>query len=461
MPRRHLTGLLTLCLTAAAGPAFAQIGPATTQPPGAEDPRFGLLANDEGYYGATRYSDSYGELLELSDDGSMLLKMSGLADEDGIEDADLGEKRIEFENPDQARVYLNGALVSPVELQAGDRLSVLRDPDGRVRRVNALRAGDFEDDDLRAPARDPRRRNPVDEEADPDELAPATTPDALGQRFSPEEKREYLDRIPGPEERNDGEGGFADITVESRGGDDRPSERSGGKPMADTPADGNRGFEGGGETYGMGMLISDNPGPGVMVADVSPDGPAEEAGIHQGDFLMAVNGADIETPEDLDERATQAPRDKPVTFSVWRDGATEAVEVTPKKGARNEVSKSNRQAMGRSPRSGYLDKLGAKVRDSEQGGVEVTEAAFIGSLAAEAADGDDRQRQRRRYLYPGDRIVGFNGTPVNNRGFLTRQMQGYSGTAYPLQVVRGGRRLNVPFPVGANIMGNIGAGFAF
>ena len=271
----------------------------------------------------------------------MVLNMAGLADEDGIEDADLGEERVEFKNPGPGRVYLNGELVSPAELQKGDRLSISRDADGNVRRINALRGADFAEsaDGVPVPARpdrDPRRRNPVDEEADPDERTLATRPDVLGQRFSAEEREEYLDGIPDASEKGDGEGGFADVTVEKRGGESDPQMRN---QSPQSPAsDGPSGFQGGGESYGMGMLISDNPGPGVMVADVAPDGPAEQAGVQQGDFLMAVNGKEITTPEELEQAAKQAPQDKPVTFSVWRDGATEAVEVTPEQGARNEVS---------------------------------------------------------------------------------------------------------------------------
>ena len=457
MPRKHLSRLLTFGLAASAAPAFAQIGPATTQPPGAEDPRFGILANDEGYYGASRYSDAYGELLELADDGSMLMKMSGLADEDGIEDADLaeGNERIEFRNPDQARVYLNGRRVSPADLLTGDRLNVRRDEDGNVRRVDALRMGDFEE----APAAGLDRRTP-----------PAVTPRTtrrgpVGRGENPAERPEARDQI--PEETaatDDGKGGFADISVEPKSEDGSKPKMQAGDPAGQwsrTP-DGD-GFEGGGSTYGLGMLLSDSPGPGVMVADVSPDGPAEHAGVQQGDFLMAVNGNEVTAPEDLNEAMTNAPQDKPVTFSVWRDGATEAVKVTPERGARTEVAGSNREAVGRSPRSGYMKEIGAKLRDSEEGGVDVTEAAYIGSLAAEAADNDGSERmQRRRYLYPGDRIVGFNGTPVRNRAWLARQMRNYTGGGYyPLQVVRAGRNLSVPFPVGANIVGNIASQYAF
>ncbi|NOZ02669.1 MAG: PDZ domain-containing protein, partial [Deltaproteobacteria bacterium] len=87
----------------------------------------------------------------------------------------------------------------------------------------------------------------------------------------------------------------------------RIGDRSKGEKMADRT--GSVG-ESQGEAKGLGLEVSSiskrdaerlglDPGQGVMVKDVDPEGPAAETGIREGDAILEVNRMRIGTPEEF------------------------------------------------------------------------------------------------------------------------------------------------------------------
>jgi S1-C subfamily serine protease len=76
----------------------------------------------------------------------------------------------------------------------------------------------------------------------------------------------------------------------------------------------------------VGIQLDDSSGKaGARVREVSPGGPAEQAGVRAGDLVVAVNGTDVRGREPV-ARVVQLLRDvKPgdkVDLQVLRDGAT-------------------------------------------------------------------------------------------------------------------------------------------
>ncbi|HUZ75382.1 MAG TPA: Do family serine endopeptidase [Stellaceae bacterium] len=59
---------------------------------------------------------------------------------------------------------------------------------------------------------------------------------------------------------------------------------------------------------------------GAVVVDVTPDGPADQAGIRQGDVILAFNGRAIAKPRDLSMSVAQAPIGKTAAITAWRGG---------------------------------------------------------------------------------------------------------------------------------------------
>ncbi len=66
---------------------------------------------------------------------------------------------------------------------------------------------------------------------------------------------------------------------------------------------------------------------GVLVAQVQKDGPADKAGIKPGDIIIAVNGKEVETPNDLQRLIMRNPPGTKVTITVIRNGKKKDIEV--------------------------------------------------------------------------------------------------------------------------------------
>jgi S1-C subfamily serine protease len=70
---------------------------------------------------------------------------------------------------------------------------------------------------------------------------------------------------------------------------------------------------------------------GVLVAGVTPGGPAAEAAVSSGDVITAINGIDVSGPDGVrrlvDEMGNVAPGDE-VPLVLMRDGEQRAVNVT-------------------------------------------------------------------------------------------------------------------------------------
>jgi hypothetical protein len=58
------------------------------------------------------------------------------------------------------------------------------------------------------------------------------------------------------------------------------------------------------------------PSTAVLIYDVQPNSPAQEAGIQSGDFITSVDGHDVQGPEDMREKVDKAGRY--VWFNTWR-----------------------------------------------------------------------------------------------------------------------------------------------
>lgn len=82
---------------------------------------------------------------------------------------------------------------------------------------------------------------------------------------------------------------------------------------------------------------------GAFVASVSPDGPAEKAGIYEGDRIVSINGTDLRVrPVDagdryvaqlkagaIDQAMENAKVGEAMDVRVWRAGQVRSVRVTP------------------------------------------------------------------------------------------------------------------------------------
>ncbi|HEY7424563.1 MAG TPA: PDZ domain-containing protein [Gemmataceae bacterium] len=81
---------------------------------------------------------------------------------------------------------------------------------------------------------------------------------------------------------------------------------------------------------------------GVVVVEVVPDSPADEAGLRHGDVITHVNGKAIEDEEELREDLNRQGPDKPVKLSVLRDGEKRDITAKLEEGSPEDFAQPQR-----------------------------------------------------------------------------------------------------------------------
>jgi serine protease Do len=66
---------------------------------------------------------------------------------------------------------------------------------------------------------------------------------------------------------------------------------------------------------------------GALVAGVEPNGPADKAGLKQGDVILAFNGNEIDTLHGLPRVVAGVPAGQQADVSVWRDGKEQKLSL--------------------------------------------------------------------------------------------------------------------------------------
>jgi serine protease Do len=172
---------------------------------------------------------------------------------------------------------------------------------------------------------------------------------------------------------------------------------------------------------------------GALVADVTPDGPADKAGIKRGDVIIAFNGQKVKDSTELRNMVAAAKPDSTATITVLRDG--KEVELTVVLAERPKEIKGTTTPEG-APEEKNSEKLGISVQTltpdiarqlgyTNESGVVITNVQ-AGSPADDAG------------LQSGDLIKEVNRTPVRTvQGFQGALSRFHSGEALSLLVRRG------------------------
>lgn len=85
-----------------------------------------------------------------------------------------------------------------------------------------------------------------------------------------------------------------------------------------------------GDYSGIGITFSEDDRGRYVVLSVSPDSPAEKAGIKEGDFILTVDGKEYEV-SDVMAAAIRGKEGTPVTIEVARDGEKKTFRITREK----------------------------------------------------------------------------------------------------------------------------------
>jgi len=153
---------------------------------------------------------------------------------------------------------------------------------------------------------------------------------------------------------------------------------------------------------------------GALVADVSPGGPAEKAGIQRGDVIITFNGKEIKEMNELPYVVASTPVGKSVNVEVLRKGQKKTFEV---KIAELKEEKEAPVVTEAKPRLGMTvedltPELAKSFGLSDTKGVVVTQVED-GSSAADAG------------LRPGDVILEIDQSPVKDVKDFGRKIESY------------------------------------
>jgi len=163
-------------------------------------------------------------------------------------------------------------------------------------------------------------------------------------------------------------------------------------------------------TEGLAQSFGLKQAKGALVNDVIKGGPAEKAGIRQGDVITALNGSEVKDPSHLQRLVAEAGVGKAAKISVFRNGKALELNITL---ASADTAPKQRQSEGRSGRQqgGDADLLGLIIENSEQGdGVTVVDMVR-GGIAAETG------------IKRGDVIVSINHKRITTTADYARAIQ--------------------------------------
>ena len=148
---------------------------------------------------------------------------------------------------------------------------------------------------------------------------------------------------------------------------------------------------------------------GALVQRLTPNGPAEGAGVQAGDVITAVDGKEVGYSTQLQQRITEHHPGDRVTLTVYRDGKVREVVVRLGEAPINQLaSTTTRRPQLADERLGIrVEALDAgtarEIGFADPGGVVITEV-LRGSMADQ------------RGIVPGLRVLQIDGRDVSDPG---------------------------------------------
>jgi serine protease Do len=173
---------------------------------------------------------------------------------------------------------------------------------------------------------------------------------------------------------------------------------------------------------------------GVVLGDVWPESPAEQAGLQRGDIILSLNGKAMENARQFDVNLYQFATGDKVRVDYQRGSETKAIEVQviERPGGSSEL------ALMVSPEENLIGPLGILALDLNEEvstilpPLRYNTGVVVGARAADATPGEDNFR-------PGDVIYSINRIPIESIRDLRATLAGMkSGDEVVAEVERDG-----------------------
>lgn len=179
---------------------------------------------------------------------------------------------------------------------------------------------------------------------------------------------------------------------------------------------------------------------GIVVGEVMPDTPAEEAGLQEGDVIVQLNGQDVKSWMDFRVKiGTRKPGDE-ITLQVFRDGEQQTIDVTLGELDIDQMASNNIQ---QDDMENLREMLGFSVENLTDGIRQQLE--LDASVEGVVVNNISRASQAyRQGLQRGDVITQVGEREVTNPGEFYEAIQSYienETDAVLLRVNRQGRNV--------------------
>jgi len=183
---------------------------------------------------------------------------------------------------------------------------------------------------------------------------------------------------------------------------------------------------------------------GVLVGDVTPDGPADNAGVKIGDIVLTANGRTMRNARQLEAYIYRSPMKQKITLQVLRgqDQLTIDVPVT------DSVDDPQRFADMVNPEDNLVPRLGILAI-----GIDKNLAAMLPGLRNDygvvvAAGSSATDLTTGTGLQPGDVIYSVNKAPVATVEALRKKVDEFKpGDEVAMQIERSGRLMYVSIEI--------------
>ena len=189
---------------------------------------------------------------------------------------------------------------------------------------------------------------------------------------------------------------------------------------------------------------------GLLFSGVEEDGPADEAGLKDGDVIVAFNGKTVDDPDDLRDLVRNTDPGEKVEIEVVRDGTSKTLTLTGGEWPEDTSWFSagdlhfDGDKMGR-----HFDRLVYALSPKPRLGVEVAELNddLAGYFKAKAGEGvlvlkvNEESVAEEAGVKAGDVIVQVGGEAVASVEGLRESVEDYEeGDEFAIQVIRKGKK---------------------
>jgi serine protease Do len=174
---------------------------------------------------------------------------------------------------------------------------------------------------------------------------------------------------------------------------------------------------------------------GALVASVTPDSAAAEAGLKSGDVITQVNGEPVSHSGELSSIIGMSAPGEKVKLKIWRDRGWHEVEA--KLGSADDSSK----LMADNDSNVQGGQIGLALRSltpQERHQAKIDQGLVVEQVAGPAA---------RAGIEPGDLLLAINGKPANSVEAVKKVLES-KPKSVALLVQRNGEKIFVPVKLG-------------